>query len=173
MKRVIKRNPRYEEYLEYLEKHITGVKRAWNEMLKPFVGTNYPGVDLCKIDKTIALHDSSKYDDEEFIPYCNYFYPTDNFPKNEEEFDLAWLRHQHLNPHHPQYWVLLRDSGELVALDMPIEYICEMLCDWSSFQYRDPESTANNWYNNNKDKMQLSDNTRTIVEEVLKGCPNL
>lgn len=169
MKRVIKRNPRYEEYLGYLDKHITGVKRAWNEMLKPFVETNYPDVDLCKIDNTIALHDSSKYDDEEFIPYCNYFYPTDKFPKDEEAFDLAWLRHQHRNPHHPQHWVLVRDSGEVVALDMPIEYICEMACDWHSFSLRDPESTAYKWWKDNKDKMKLSDNTIEIVNEMIEA----
>lgn len=49
-----------------------------------------------------------------------------------------------------------------------------MLCDWSSFQYVvDKNSTANNWYQKNKNKMVLSDSTRQTIEELLKIAPKL
>lgn len=169
MKRVIKHNPRYQEYLDYLEDHITGVQRSWNEMLKPYVEENYKDTDVAEISRCIALHDSSKYMTDEFDPYCNYFYPSEGFEKDEEAFDLAWLLHQHRNPHHPQHWVLVRDEGQLVPLDMPFEYICEMLCDWHSFSLRDPKSTAYKWYIDNHENMQLSDNTIKIVEDLIEA----
>lgn len=166
MKRVIKRNPRYQEYLEYIDKHRIGVMRAWDEILRPYLEENHP-VNLSKIDKAISEHDISKYDAEEFNAYCNYFYPSEGFDKDEAEFDLAWLHHQHKNPHHPQYWVLVRDSGEIVALDMPFEYVCEMLCDWHSFSLRDPKSTAYKWWNDNKEKMTLSENTIKTIDTLI------
>lgn len=167
MKRVLKRNPRYSEYLDYLETHIDGVKRSWDEILRPCILENYPDVDIVDIDNTIRLHDSSKYEDDEFNSYCDYFYPSDGFEKDENEFDLAWLLHQHRNPHHPQHWVLIRDSGETVPLDMPFKYICEMLCDWHSFTLRDPKSTAKKWWTDNRDDMVLSDNTIAIIEYLI------
>lgn len=57
---------------------------------------------------------------------------------------------------------------------MPFEYICEMLCDWSSFQFIfDPKSTANKWYKDNKNNMILFDNTRKEVERLLSIAPEL
>ena len=47
-----------------------------------------------------------------------------------------------------------------------------MLCDWHSFSYKNSESTANKWYNDNKDKMLLSDNTKKIIENILKLKPS-
>ena len=55
---------------------------------------------------------------------------------------------------------------------MPMESICEMLCDWSSFQFTG-KGTANEWYEKNKDKMILSDATRDIVEDLLERCKEL
>ena len=173
MKRVVKRNPRFREYLEYIDAHRIGVVRSWVELLMPYLDKHYQDIDsgekldLQDIDKTIQAHDTSKYEDDEFIAYCNYFYPSEGFEKDEAAFDVAWLLHQHKNPHHPQYWVLLRDSGELVALDMEFKYICEMLCDWHSFSLRDEKSTAYSWWQDNKSKMVLSDNTIKIVEELI------
>ena len=156
-------NPRQGEYYDYLVNHISNVQKAYKEILRPVVEKMYPD-DLPYCDLSVAQHDASKYDNEEFNAYCNYFYPCDGFEKDSSAFDLAWLRHQHLNLHHWQHWVLMRDSGEKQPVDMPIEEIVNMLCDWHSFSAKDSESTAYNWYNENKDKMLLSDNTKELVE---------
>ena len=50
-------------------------------------------------------------------------------------------------------------------MDMPIIDVFEMLCDWHSFSLKNPESTAYSWYQSNKNKMILSDNTRKLVEK--------
>lgn len=168
MKRVIKQNPRFREYLEYIDAHRIGVIRSWEEILSPFIEQNYKDVNIQEISAQIASHDLSKYEPDEFNAYCNYFYPSDGFEKDEEAFDMAWLLHQHRNPHHPQYWILVRDEGEIVALDMEFKYICEALCDWHSFSSRDPKSTAYKWWTDNRDKMTLSENTTHIIEDLIE-----
>lgn len=167
-------NPRKDEYYQYLNDHIGGVKSSWYNVLKPYMVENgYEQYIIDLAESNINEHDLSKLEDEEFIPYCNHFYPHgDDFHDDEPAFDLAWLHHQNVNPHHWQYWVLIRDSGEIVPMDMPIDYICEMLCDWHSFSYKNPESTALVWYNDNKDSFKFSDKTREIVDTLIQ-CMNV
>lgn len=164
-------NPRRSEYYAYLEDHIQGVKDSWYRFLLPALRENeYDIHDISDAEGCIVNHDSSKYDDEEFGPYCNYFYPDphNGYSKDSKAFDIAWLRHIHNNPHHWQHWVLIRDSGGLEPEDMPFKYICEMVCDWHSFSSKDPESTAYNWYKQNKSKMKLSDKTRKTIEKLIE-----
>lgn len=178
MKRYIRAssNLRQSEYNEYLMKHINRVKKAWRDILYPAILT---GIDedvdqITKVAELVANHDRSKYQKDEYDAYLNYFYPDRNNKKDSKAFDMAWLLHQKRNPHHWQYWCLIKDEGELVAMDMPFEYVCEMLCDWSSFQFVfDPKSTANKWYKDNKKSMVLSDNTRKEVERLLSIAPEL
>ena len=163
-------NPRKDEYYQYLNDHIGGVKSSWNTILKPYLESNdYDPEVIDLAESHIVEHDLSKLDDNEFIPYCNHFYPVDGeFDNDETAFDLAWLHHQNINPHHWQYWVLIKDSGDIIPMDMPLDYICEMLCDWHSFSYKDPESTALAWYIANKDHMNFSETTRKIVDDLIQ-----
>lgn len=172
MKRVMKSNPRSSEYDEYLNTHITGVIRSWDEILEPALLLNLDDTDItvedfANIKHIISHHDNSKYSPDEYDAYCNYFYPSDGFEKDESAFNEAWLLHQKRNPHHWQYWVLIKDEGLTETIDMPIWYICEMLCDWHSFTLRDPKSTAYKWWTDNKDKMILSKNTVNLIESMI------
>lgn len=177
MKRYVRAssNLRQSEYNAYLMKHVNGVKKAWREILYPAILTE-SDEDVKSITNVADLvdnHDRSKYQKDEYEAYLNYFYPDRNNKKDSKAFDMAWLLHLKRNPHHWQYWCLINDEGEVVPMDMPFEYICEMLCDWSSFQFVfDPKSTANKWYSDNK-KMILSDNTRKKVERLLAIAPEL
>lgn len=178
MKRYIRAssNLRQSEYNEYLMKHINGVKTAWREILYPAILTESDEdvEQITKVADLVSNHDRSKYQKDEYDAYLNYFYPDRNNKKDSKAFDEAWLLHQKRNPHHWQYWCLIRDEGEVVPMDMPFEYICEMLCDWSSFQFVfDPKSNANKWYNDNKKKTILSDKTRKEVERLLDIAPKL
>lgn len=168
-----KTQDRREEYEQYLKEHIDGVKKSYNE-IKDIVLTelNLIDNDISFLEDLINNHDKSKYDDEEFYPYLYYFYPSKEHKSNDNSFDYAWLHHIHNNPHHWQYWILKEDEGNVKLLDIPEIYIIEMLCDWHSFSYKNPESTANKWYNDNKDKMLLSDNTKKIIENILKLKPS-
>lgn len=163
-------NNRSEEYYEYLDQHISGVKKAFNEIKENLDLNEY---ELEELEYQIEQHDKSKYEDEEFYPYLYHFYPSEAGKDTKEFYDAAWNHHQKSNKHHWQYWIIIKDGGEQYPLDMPLHYIIEMLCDWSSFKYKNPESTANKWYDDNKDKMILSDNTRKTVEELLNKFTNL
>ncbi len=89
----------------------------------------YVFVECCKlgIPWRGIVHDLSKFLPDEWFPYANYFYANPFKPKRnetgyykpydtgDEDFDLAWLKHQKRNPHHWQYWVLPKDNeGEFV-----------------------------------------------------------
>ncbi len=160
-------NPRYPEYLEYLHQHISNVNIAWKSVLRPKVATLTSDEELSYIDKCILMHDKSKYDRIEFIPYLNHFYPHLDYPDCTSDYDFAWLHHQNINPHHWQYYVLIKDCGDIDILDMPLSYVCEMLCDWHSFSYKDLESTAFNWFKSNSDNMMLSNNTLDIIYKLI------
>lgn len=156
------------QYVQYLEAHIDGVYRAFLSIKNKLMEDtdNFPNIS--ELESQIRQHDESKTSEAEWIPYRNYFYPTEECPKDEEAFDVAWLHHQHNNPHHWQHWTLLRDSGETVALDMPINYVIEMLCDWHSFSIKSPDSTAYSWWKANKSKMKLSKKTKDLVNKYVE-----
>lgn len=169
MIRLVEENNRTDEYYAYLDAHIKGVQDAWTYQLKPALLSNeVVDVDIEKVDDLVRNHDRSKYSKEEFDAYLHYFYPTSDHTKNQEEFDNAWLHHIHLNPHHHQYWVLIRDEGTFIPLDMPIEYICEMLCDWQSFSRKDSSSTAPVWYENHHKEMNMTETTRNYVKVLME-----
>ena len=131
-------------------------------------------------------HDLSKFLPDEFIPYMNFFYGK--FPSRKdilsgdgkavvykykeivkEEFNIAWLHHQHRNPHHWQWWVLRNDNGPTEVFEMPLQYRAEMLCDWhgAGKAIMGKNSNTKEWYIKNKDKMILGDATRCWIESEL------
>lgn len=172
MKRVIKANSDiFHQYDEYLVSHIRNVQRSWFEILRPYLEDE--GIDeeeLRAVDIRMEDHDSSKLDKEEYEPYAEWFYgehPDEGDAK--AAFGLAWAHHQNHNEHHWQYWVLIRDTDDpkYLSLDMSKEAIYEMLCDWHSFSAKDPESTAYQWYTDNKENMLLSDNTVLLIDSLI------
>ena len=157
-----------QKYDEYILQHKSSVKEAFNWLCKNTPELFLDEEQRARVEYQIVnAHDQSKYSKEEWDAYLNYFYPDENHPKDDNAFDLAWLHHLHNNPHHWQYWILQRDNGEQVPLDMPEKYVIEMLCDWMSFSKKNPESTAYKWYNDNKDKMILSENTIKLIEKYI------
>lgn len=163
---------RCEEYNKYLETHIGNVKRAWKEKMRPLVQSELPYDVIQSIDEDIENHDKSKYDNTEYDAYLDNFYPADEkeIPdsKESDSYQYAWNHHQKNNPHHWQYWVLVKDEGTLVPLDMPISYVLHMLCDWDSFSYVSSSRTTKQWYDENKSNMTLSKNTKALVEKYLE-----
>lgn len=159
------------EYDEYLKNHISGVQQAWRDCFYDKLSDILDGVTLKEISDQIANHDDSKYGSEEYTPYLNHFYPPEGKTGEDfrKEFDVACLHHYHNNPHHWNYWVLNddedKDKGRV--LDMPEKYVIEMLCDWHSFSLKDSNSTAYNWWNKNKEKMNMTDNTIKLVEKYI------
>ena len=136
-----------------------------------------------ELSQQMLHHDDSKYDYEEYGAYDNYFYDNNsclNMDQIEANFNKAWLHHIHNNPHHWQHWVLIEDDGDSYGrgLDMPDNYILEMICDWWAFSWKKfiDNGTRNvtdlkeifEWYDSHKDIMILSKTTREKVENILK-----
>lgn len=159
------------EYDKYLMEHRAGVADAWRWILDNIREDLYVhGIFFHPYG--IASHDASKYSINEYDAYDAYFYGKNKTKETKERFNLAWLHHIHENPHHWQYWVLMEDDPEtgetFKCLEMPLDYIYEMICDWWSFSWK----TGNlyeifDWYESHKKTMKLHPNTRKEVERIL------
>jgi hypothetical protein len=68
-------------------------------------------LECCKLGIPIRglLHDLSKFSPAEWNGYRKRFFVPSS--SSGAEFDAAWLRHQHRNPHHWQFWLLCEDDG--------------------------------------------------------------
>ena len=160
--KILTTEQRKAQYFEYLKQHIGAVRDAF-ESVQDSLDVSEKVISEAR--KAIQDHDKSKYLEDEFYSYLDHFYPADGSdpPEEDPEFDKAWLLHIHRNPHHWQYWVLTRDSGDTVCLDMPESEVLAMLCDWHSFSRKDPSSTAVAWYTDNKNNMKFSKNTEQLI----------
>ena len=154
----------------YLEQHKANVRKGfeWIKENLPELIIAIPGVDY---EHQICFgHDTSKSDPEEYDAYDAYFYGGNRSYEVVQNFNKAWLRHIHHNPHHWQHWVLINDNpdeGEII-LDMPYNYVIEMICDWWAFSWlSDNLREIYSWYDEHKNYMKLSDRTRATVGDIL------
>ncbi len=130
--------PRWRVHLDYL-KYI--IRHKW-----------YVAVECWEA----ITHDLSKFLPCEWWPYAYFFcggWSEEECPNwLKLAYDRAWNHHQKSNPHHWQYWLLQKDSGELRILEMPERKIIEMLCDWhgAGLAITDRNNTQK-WYLENQD----------------------
>lgn len=148
------------EYNTYIIEHVDNVKKAYM-WLKDH---NIIKEDI--LDQ-LNLHDASKYTDEEYKAYDDYFYGTKT-KAVKEAFNYAWLHHIHHNPHHWQYWVLVNDDDGTLGLEMPENYVYEMVCDHWAFSHKSGNLyEIFDWYKSHKKNMILHENTRKLYENIL------
>ena len=92
------------------------------------------------------VHDLSKFLPDEWFPYASYFYDPapdgGHRPRQKEAFDLAWLKHQHRNPHHWQYWILREDSGAVKVVGP--------------------------WYAKNQHRIELHEESRDLLHSLME-----
>ncbi len=126
-------------------------------------------------------HDWTKFLPSEWSPYVHYFY-GDHRPDvsnskvgynhqlhfDDTEFNYAWNYHQKRNSHHWQYYVLAFDDGGVQCLKMPNADMKEMLADWRGAGKAQGRPNTWEWYEVNKDKMQLHAETRAWIETELE-----
>lgn len=159
------------EYDNYLKEHKANVLKGYH-----WIRENLPELveqlDEGEMEWQIGLaHDASKTDAEEYDAYDKYFYGGNRSYQVVQDFNYAWLHHIHNNPHHWQHWVLINDDpeeGEIV-MDMPYNYILEMICDWWSFSWRKGNlREIFDWYQKRYYYIKLSDKTRKTVDDILR-----
>lgn len=158
------------EYGRYLQQHRANVAEAYY-WIRDHIPEILKDDDKHHYERQICYdHDASKDRSDEYYPYDAYFYGGNRSYKVVEDFKVAWLLHLHRNPHHWQYWILVNDDpdeGEVI-MDMPYNYIVEMICDWMSFSVAKGDLTeVLKWYEQHAGYMKLSDNTRVAVEAIL------
>lgn len=154
------------EYDSYLNQHKTNVQKGFE-----WIKTNLPEIvtDEGLAHQICFSHDFSKTEPDEYEAYDKYFYGGNRSYQVVHDFKLAWLKHIHRNPHHWQYWILNNDDPDegVNILDMPYEYILEMICDWWSFSWSKGDLFyLFTWYSEHKDYIKLSDKTRSTVEDI-------
>ena len=160
------------EYKKYIKNHIANVKTIWKQIQKYLINEYWLDDYNCGIiDNLIKRHDKSKYEQHEFNGYRQYFYPTDRENKNKTQFKYAWNYHQKANPHHWQYWLMWSPEGTK-PLEIPFEYIFEMLCDWTSMSLNFGNDVWN-WYEKERKNMLFASNSGTCVERWLPLFDNV
>lgn len=136
----------------------------------------YVFIACCKLGQVWRgiMHDMSKFLPDEWFAYANYFYNSNGSPRTKDSpessaaFQLAWLKHQHRNPHHWQHWVLREDSGLTLVLPMPLKYVKEMVADWrGAGKAINGKDDVIKWYAYNRGQMLLAKETRTYMEELI------
>lgn len=158
------------KYDRYLIEHCGNVAQGFDWIVANLPDMIVPGESVAQLRRQICFeHDESKYSEAEYDAYDIHFYGKR--PNPDIAFNYAWLHHIHNNPHHWQHWVLINDDPDKaeVILDMPYNYILEMICDWWSFSWKTGElEEIFEWYDAHKAYMKLSDATRKTVEDILE-----
>jgi len=173
------------QYDNYLREHIDNVYRAYLWFMANIgeeeLDDIFPEIKHTDFMIQMKFHDQSKGNIDEYDPYDRYFYGEGkSVAEVREGFNKAFLMHIHRNPHHWQYWVLIHDDKEtgdpkMDPVNMPDNYILEMICDWWSFswkKYNESEDIEDlkeifDWYDEHKNEIVMSDETRKKVEKIL------
>jgi hypothetical protein len=80
---------------------------------------------------------------------------------------MAWFIHTRLQDHHWQYWVLATE-GEEKLYEMKPESIVEMFCDWIGAGRAQGTTDTLGWWNANKPKMRIHENSLKQIEKLLE-----
>ena len=149
------------KYKDYVLQHKENVKK-FADWLKEKCPEVFEGVDLGHFDDMIREHDDSKFSEEEFEAYANFWYNDKEHYDYDPAYEAAWEHHWLNNEHHPEYW-----NGD----DMPYIYILEMLCDWGSFSIAKGnfKELSDYYFNEARDdsEKELSEATKEIIEDLL------
>lgn len=157
------------EYDLYLTQHKANVAKAFQ-----WIRENLPELITDEAENAEWLatfaHDASKTEPDEYAAYDAYFYGGNRSYAVVENFEKAFLRHLHRNPHHWQHWILpaYDDEKGSRVFEMEYRYILEMICDWWSFSWKTGKlDEIFGWYEERREHMQLGPETRKTVEDIL------
>lgn len=125
------------------------------------------------------LHDLSKFGPTEFFSSARYF-QGDRSPieaeKDDFGYSLAWQHHKGHNPHHWEYWIDNIGTRENTPIEIPYEYVVEMICDWvaagiiysgNKCDFSKPYSEPMNYHNAHKKERIIHPETASLIDTIL------
>lgn len=150
------------EYLDYVERHIKNVEKAWKEIQEKCKDMQiiYDDYYWSILDTEVMLHDISKLSAEEFVQYRKAFYPVDEEDKKDSGMDAAWEHHKEHNPHHWENWTKNYSSTTRREINCT-----HMVIDWLAMSYEFGD-TPREYYENNKEKIVLPENAVKYIYEI-------
>lgn len=134
----------------------------WSPYVEWFYGgetrytvTKYKREEIIDGDTIVASSEKVWLDDRD----GRYCYTIRLLPlAAKQAFDMALNHHHKHNKHHWPYWVLTRyDSNDNVSLEMPNEYLREMLADWrgaSRAQGMNSTTDVAEWYMKRRERFK-------------------
>jgi len=151
------------EYLDYVERHINNIKKAWIEVQEKCSGMRFIYDDYVfhTLNKEIELHDVSKLSEQELVQYRQTFYPTTSEPKIE--LTSAWEHHKNNNPHHWETWTTAPSANPYAD-----EINCvHMVIDWLAMSYEFGD-TPREYYEKNKHRILIPKWAITFIYEIFE-----
>lgn len=155
-------------YLDYLEKHLKHIARAWSIIEQGCRGMRFLSDDYAYdlLRRQVESHDVSKFSEMEFTRYRKHFYSVKG--EKELDFDIAWQHHILHNSHHWEGWV----EGEDKTPPYGKEIDCvHMVINWMAMSFHfggDPRE----YYEKNRDTIKLSEDSISFIYEIFSkiGC---
>lgn len=146
------------------KKNIVKAFDKYGESLSDLLNVNSD-----EIRELVLVHDNSKMiHQDEFEGYVAHFYPAkdDGIPiqsygLRRSIYEKALLSHFHNNPHHPEYWVMIKNNT-LTPTPMENKYIVEMILDWVTYQNINGLSTKEFWKKDRSKKFIHPDTIKLI-----------
>ena len=151
-------------YSDYIKEHVANVRKACN-LYSDLILESLSIMELKdELLNRVNNHDKSKWSEEEFKPYAQYFYPIEGEEPNIEIFNKAWQHHYKNNDHHPEHYH--QDNKESIA--MTDIAIAEMLLDWiaMTFKFKTP---MKKWYRDNKEELNFNSETLMKVDSIMNN----
>lgn len=159
------------EYTHYIDRHLDNIATSWQVLQKKCKDMRFIYDDFVfgMIHAHVEAHDLSKLSPEEFIAYQRNFFPVkakEGSSSMTPEFRAAWEHHKENNPHHWQHWTALPSAERGVGSPYACEAHCVcMVIDWMAMGLEFGD-TAEDYYKNNADKIELPDWAVTLIEQI-------
>lgn len=139
-----------------------------------FLAGRWVGVPIWRL----LIHDWSKFSPTEFGRYSRYKFGGGS----TEEWAIGWLHHQHNEPHHPEFYILVwhgnldfydkvgkKLADYVTILPMPQTYVREMVADMHATSKEVTGSwDISKWLNAVGPTTFFHDETITLIDKVMK-----
>jgi hypothetical protein len=164
-------NKKSDEYKKYIEEHRENVKRSFRILYSMGILHKYlSNPDINILFTEVEHHDLSKYSDEEFEAYRNYFYPKIGERRNLESYNNAWEHHYRNNDHHWEYWYN-KDDNTFKDGDKKIPYM-HMCIDWMAMSIKFNNSIME-YYNSHIEKIKIDPLYINYVESIISDIDGI